>query len=1055
MKIPTFRPQTVLFATLLGVVGAIFNHFDFRLFGALPAFRFGGLVVLLAFSLLGPAAGILTGLLCWVESLARLDALGFLSLLFLFEGWAGATARRRFGSVLLGVSVFWLTVGGALDIGLYRLLFESERSALLSRWLDHGLNGLWNGAAAEAILLLIAWQARRGQKEGQQGVSLGHFLQQRLLWLSGTPVIVITTLYVGSTSAHRDGMALIVLALMLFIAVAAFAVNTWSRSLTTPLVALDRAASGLSQLTKSRTQPSYNLPDSAVAEVRSTCQHFEDLLQSLVEKEAHTEESMRLAVEIAQIATVEWDPASDRIAFGGRANELYGSGPPASFNDLLARTHEEDRERVRQAIETMIEHKSSTPLGFRLLPPDRDENGEVRWIAGNARVLLNDRGRVARVFCVLTDTTRSKKTEQVLRSSEERFRRMVERGWDSIVLLDAKGRLQYFSESTDLLGFPSRSRIGRYAAEDLHLDDQKTAKRVFEQVLSVPGATRHLEVRALGADGEWHWVEAVLTNFLDDPSIGAVVANARDITERRQAEEALVERYWVLFNSVPIGIGIVGASGRPVSFNEASLELSGYTRDEMTALESFDDLYANADEREAVYAELARKQSVSQHEVELVRKDGSTFMGAVSLRPVMLEGDEMLLVAFEDVTARKELEEQLFSSQKLEAVGRLAGGMAHDFNNLMTVILGHTELGKAELSEADPVRSHLERIEWAGERAARLTRQLLAFARRQVMQPKILDLNEVVEELYSMLGRLIEEDVVLRTSTEPHLWLCSIDPGQLEQVLVNLVVNSRDATPSGGTITVSTANVSYKGGDSHYPAMPAADYVCLSVRDTGVGMTAGTKAQIFEPFFTTKDPGKGTGLGLATCYGIIKQAGGYIWAKSAPERGTAIEVFLPRATEEAESKSQPSAKIGPEGGSETLLLVEDERPVNELAAQALRDLGYRVHAVETAERALHVAKGLGHIDLLITDMLLPKLSGPELADRLTAERPDLKVLFISGYARGFTERGGGLFTDDRVFLAKPFTPSELGREVRLVLDRSGEDSPASDYADGVRTFGAR
>jgi signal transduction histidine kinase/CheY-like chemotaxis protein len=392
-----------------------------------------------------------------------------------------------------------------------------------------------------------------------------------------------------------------------------------------------------------------------------------------------------------------------------------------------------------------------------------------------------------------------------------------------------------------------------------------------------------------------------------------------------------------------------------------------------------------------------------------------------------------------EAAERRRLENQLAQAHKMESIGRLAGGVAHDFNNLLTAILGYLELVRAGLPEKGPIRADLNEIEKAAQRATALTRQLLTFARRQVVEPRVLDVNALTRGADSLLRRLIGEDIELVTILEPPIASVRVDPSQFEQVIVNLAVNARDAMPEGGRLTVETRNVTL---DEHFvarhPGAAQGKYIELAVTDTGVGMDRETLGRLFEPFFTTKPTGQGTGLGLAICYGIVRQAGGYIWAYSEPGRGTTFKIYLPRV-EETPVPVSSAAEPGPAaGGRETILLVEDESQIRELAARALRSLGYTVITATNGEEAVGVARArLDDIDLLVTDMVLPLRGGREVAARLRDKRPGLRVLYMSGYTQGVLPEKD-LIEADSLFLAKPFTLSELSRRVRELLDRREE-----------------
>ncbi|HET8655074.1 MAG TPA: ATP-binding protein [Longimicrobiaceae bacterium] len=390
-----------------------------------------------------------------------------------------------------------------------------------------------------------------------------------------------------------------------------------------------------------------------------------------------------------------------------------------------------------------------------------------------------------------------------------------------------------------------------------------------------------------------------------------------------------------------------------------------------------------------------------------------------------------------EINDRKALEVQLAQSQKMEAVGRLAGGVAHDFNNLLTAIKGHLEFLLEDLPAGSESRADAEGIGDAADRAASLTRQLLAFSRRQVLQPRVIDLNQTVQEMEKMLRRVIGEDVDLSTRIEPALGHVQADPGQLSQVLLNLAVNARDAMPRGGQLTIETANVElddeYARGKVH---VESGRYVMLAVSDTGVGMDAETQARIFEPFFTTKEQGKGTGLGLSTVYGIVEQSGGHVWVYSEPGHGTAFKVYLPRVDAPV---SLDTALIGaPATGRETVLLAEDDRAVRVLARRALEHAGYQVLEADGGEEALRIADAhAGTIHLLLSDVVMPGLGGRELAERLQGRRPGIAVLFMSGYTDDAILRHG-MLAEGTPFLEKPFTPGGLCEKVRGVLDRDHE-----------------
>jgi PAS domain S-box-containing protein len=391
-----------------------------------------------------------------------------------------------------------------------------------------------------------------------------------------------------------------------------------------------------------------------------------------------------------------------------------------------------------------------------------------------------------------------------------------------------------------------------------------------------------------------------------------------------------------------------------------------------------------------------------------------------------------------DITERKQLEAQLHQAQKMDAIGRLAGGVAHDFNNVLMAILGHSEIALLRLGKTDPLRSNVDTIRRTAERAAALTKQLVAFSRKQVITPKVVSLNATVGEMGDMLRRVIREDIRLVRTLDPTVGSVRVDPGQIEQVIMNLVVNARDAMPQGGTLTIETANVDL-GEDyarRHVNVQPG-PYVKLVVSDTGHGMDEETQGRIFEPFFTTKEQGKGTGLGLSTVYGIVKQSGGHISVESAPGRGATFTIYLPRVAQAAIPVVKEIFPPDVPRGSETVLIVEDEDTVREPVCEMLKMGGYTVLEARHAGEALLICeRHRGSIDLMLTDVIMPQMSGRELAERLAPLRPEMKVLFMSGHTEGAIAQHGGYETFN-AFLQKPFTLDALARKIRGLLDADG------------------
>jgi len=510
-------------------------------------------------------------------------------------------------------------------------------------------------------------------------------------------------------------------------------------------------------------------------------------------------------------------------------------------------------------------------------------------------------------------------------------------------------------------------------------------------------------------------------------------------TSERQLRESEVG-YRTLVERAPVGIYRSSAEGKFLSVNAALVRMLGYdSPEDMQQLDMACDVYADPAERQR----LLDRDSYTDREYDEVeatwkRKDGLLLKVQLSVRAVrnVASGVAYYETIVRDVTEQRRLQAQLMQAQKMEAVGRLAGGVAHDFNNLLTVIISYSDLLLEDLGRDDPKREDVAAVRKAAEGAAALTHQLLAFSRQQVLQPKVLDVNATVASTEKLLRRLIGEDIQLVAKLGSGLGSVKADPGQIEQVIMNLAVNARDAMPAGGQLTIETANVemdeAYVRG---HPLAQPGRYVMLAVSDTGTGMDEQTKAHIFEPFFTTKELGKGTGLGLATVYGIVKQSGGFIWLYSEPGHGTSFKIYMPRVDESAE-RATPAAAAPLPRGTETILVVEDAPAVRAVTRQVLERQGYTVLEAPNGGAALVLAtKHHGPIHLLLTDVVMPGVNGRQLAEQLARPRPDMMVLFTSGYTDDSVVRHGVL-ESGIAYLQKPFTPDGVARKVREVLDSS-------------------
>jgi two-component system cell cycle sensor histidine kinase/response regulator CckA len=529
---------------------------------------------------------------------------------------------------------------------------------------------------------------------------------------------------------------------------------------------------------------------------------------------------------------------------------------------------------------------------------------------------------------------------------------------------------------------------------------------------------------------------------------GAETGQAAARRTRASALQKSEDTVLALLESASQAIVSVDRHGRIVLVNRRAEEMFGYTREELLS-ETMEILLPETarkpheNYREEYFARPRVRPMGIGMELAARRKDGTEFPVEVSLSYVETADGAFAIAFVTDISARKNLEEQLLHSQKMEAVGRLAGGIAHDFNNMLTIISGYNRMILEGLSPSDPLRGFAEQVLKAADRAGALTNQLLAFSRRQVIQPRVVDLNQVIMAAEQMLRRLIGEDLELVLRLAPGSMNIKVDPGHIDQAVFNLAVNARDAMPQGGRITIETAAVQldHNYARTHLGVEPG-EYVMLAVSDNGHGMDAETRRRIFEPFFTTKQKGKGTGLGLATVYGIVKQSGGDIWVYSEPGKGTTFKLYFRRVREATSSLEEGHARPQQQRGSETLLVVEDEEAVRDLVATMLRRQGYTVLTAADAHEAIRLAEE--HRDalrMLLTDVIMPRMSGKELAMELLRTNPKLQVLYLSGYTEN-TILHHGVLDEDVNFLAKPFSQETLARKVRTILD-SGPGAQAS------------
>jgi two-component system, cell cycle sensor histidine kinase and response regulator CckA len=689
-------------------------------------------------------------------------------------------------------------------------------------------------------------------------------------------------------------------------------------------------------------------------------------------------------------------------------------------------------EQIRQTLEKGQRHSIEYQLSI---------SGAELWFDGSVSPLSHDE-----VLWIARDITERKLAEEQLRLQLDFTEAITTSLGEGVYAIDQSGRVMFMNPAAEAaLGWEQEELLGKDMHETIHFQHADGTRR-SAQVCPLLGVLHSGEAIQIESDvftrkdGSMFPVAYSSSPIITRGQVVGAVLAFHDITERKRAERELresEERYRDLVENAKDIIYTHDLEGNYTSINKVGEKITGYTKDEALRMNQAQVL--SPEHLEKAQQMIARKlngEGETIYDLEIIAQDGRRIPVEVNTRLVFQDGVPVAVQGIaRDVTERKHLEEQLRQAQKMEAIGRLAGGIAHDFNNLLTAINGYSELSIRQLQVGDPLRSNIEEIKKAGDRAAALTRQLLAFSRKQVLQPKVLDLNAVVFEIEQMLKRLMGEDIELQTVLQSDLGSIKGDPGQIEQVIMNLVVNARDAMPKGGKLIIETKNVLLDEAymNQHLAVSPGS-YVMLAVSDSGMGMERKTQSRIFEPFFTTKEAGKGTGLGLSTVYGIVKQSGGNIWVYSEVGQGSTFKIYLPRVDEEAQEYKPSQKGLGTLSGTETILLAEDEEIVRNLMREVLKRNGYEVLEATNGGAALLLCeRHQGAIHLMITDVVMPEMSGRELADRLRLLRPEMKVLFMSGYMDD-TIVHHNILDSDIPFLQKPFTPHTLALKVREVLD---------------------
>jgi PAS domain S-box-containing protein len=697
--------------------------------------------------------------------------------------------------------------------------------------------------------------------------------------------------------------------------------------------------------------------------------------------------------------------------------------------------HEEDRARIMGEADATARPARSTECEYRLTARD----GSARWFHDRGRYVKDESGRQICWQGVMIDITQRKQAEQTILTSEELYRDLVEHSQDLICTHDLTGRILSVNRgAVRTLGYDESQLVSMNIRDGLPAEVRPEFDEYLRRIQKEGVATgKMMVVDKSGRQRLWEYRNTLRTEGVETPIVRGM---AHDITDQWHAERALrksEERYREIFELGLAGVFVVTAAGKFLACNNAFVLMLGLPSPDVAMESGLASYLVDPGCWDQMVSDLKLHRSVRNEEVALKRSDGQTVFAIGNLVAKTDRRGELSEIHgyLFDNTDRKQLEEQLRQSQKMDAVGRLAGGIAHDFNNLLTAVIGYSQLLESRLGPDSPFLKELGEIKKAGERAASLTRQLLAFGRKRTMQPKTFNVNSAISDLSKLLRRLISENIELILRLDPSLGMIRADPGQIEQVIINLVVNAREAMPDGGKLTITTDSVSLNGDDGGVIVdLHPGEYVIISITDTGHGMDAETKDRVFEPFFSTREQRPGGGLGMSIVYGIVKDSGGSIMASSAPGSGTTFTIYLPQV--ESVPMASVQGLLAEYKGTETVLIVDDEEAVRGLARDALQAAGYGALEAASVEEALAINEHhRGPIHALLADVIMPQMNGRELLRMLRRARPEMTVVFMSGYSEASIVRSD-IADNTTAFLAKPFAPIELIMKLREALDSS-------------------
>ncbi len=769
---------------------------------------------------------------------------------------------------------------------------------------------------------------------------------------------------------------------------------------------------------------------------------------------ASSERRLKLVMDAAGIGTFDWDLMTGQLLWDEQSEQLFGYEPggfDGTYATFVDRVHPDDRAKVEHSIALALNARIPMIHEFRIVWPD----GSLHWISSRGEFTYDEAGRPVRLYGATFNIDDRKRAELALSESEERLRQAIRVSELGIFDHDHLENVIYWSpEQRVMHGVDADTRVTLelYYSRVHPADRERIAEQVHRAHDPSGDGLFDVEHRLLLPDGTLRWTRTRSQTFFEGEgkerhpvrTVGAV----SDITGPKRAQEEQKKLVSLVEMSNEF-IGIATLEGDIIYLNNAAMQLVGIESSEEVRQKTIFDFVINADRRRVaaeVYPSLL-EDGFWSGELRLRNfRTGEAIDTDVTGFYIRDDQGAPLYIATvtRDIRERKKaeaerarLEASLFQAQKMESIGRLAGGVAHDFNNMLTVILGFAELAKAKSRVAEIVQSHLDEIVKAAERSRQITQQLLGFSRQQIIAPKPVDLNMVIEDLQNPLARLIGEDVHLLFHPDPNLWKSLLDPSQINQILLNLAVNARDAMPNGGTLTIETANARVTEEYTRTQVnITAGAYVMIAISDNGSGMSRETQRHLFEPFFTTKE--RGTGLGLATVYGIVKQNGGFVNVYSEVNQGTTFRIYFPSVTGESEYQEPPRDPA--QAGAGSVLLVEDDELVRGVTTAALESLGYTPLVAASAQEALRMCAEPGtEIRLILTDIVMPGMNGAELRDRVNALRPDIKVLFMSGYTSNVIVTHGVLKKGIH-FIQKPFSIEELGRKIAEVLGSPGNGS---------------